>query len=435
MCQSKAAGGRRCPVHQPGTRAILGVLTAKHDLDAEQTRAVFRKERKRARVPANDPTQTEWDSFIDGQLRALVLNPEVDPQDFDRCARDLHAARSHVPDARTFVTLQGIDLRAEKAVKAVRRQINSAAALHGVDPDVAAERYEAFRDQYRRVYSRMPAAERPAPPDEWVTGFTTIDMMAVSAPHDKATQWAMYRCQADPDAFGGGGPQGFASIDLETAGPEGKAGFNPENGSIIEVGIIEYAHDGTETGRYSQLVSPDPEVARRCGTGAVAIHGITMQDVDGAPSWETVAPEVSARLANRAMLAQNARFEQDWLDHHLHSQGYDYDRWAPTVDTMCIARQHLANLPNRRLATICEEVGVAYTDGHRALHDADVTGKAFFALRNRITDTYAADARRQGLTQPPTGAGLRTNKFMTRMSAGDFTPSTVQDPWAAPVPA
>lgn len=436
MCQSKAAGGKRCALHTRGTRAMLAAVRNNRDLDRVQGDAIFRKTHLKVRPRATDPTQAEWNAFIDDRIHRMAIDIALDANDFDTLSRKLHAAKQDVPDARTFAALGELDMRAKKATDAIRRQINAAAALRGVDADTVAERFTAYRAQYLKDLAGLPDSERPDPPAEWVEGFTTKDMMAVSAPQDRATLYAMYRCQADPHAYGDAGGRAYASIDLETAGPSGKAGFNPENGSIIEVGIVEYDQYGNETSRYSQLIAPAPEVAETCGTGAVDIHGITPADVADAPTWAEIAPQVSDRLAGRTLMAQNARFEQDWLNHHMTAEGQDFDRWGPTVDTMCVAKQHYPQLTNHRLSTICEAVGVEYTDGHRALHDAEVAGKAFFHIRNRISETYLSSSVRATTPQPPLGYGRRkkAKSQVTRLTAGDFSPATQDDPWATPAP-
>lgn len=436
MCQSKAQGGRRCALHHPGTRAVLKVVQHTRDLDGPQTDAVFRKALKRARPAVADPTEAEWNAYLDARIYRLALD-EIDNPTYERLARRLHAAKTDVPDARTYAALQDIEMRAEKAVKAINRQVETAAAFRGADLDEVRERFAAYRAQYRKDLRTLPAAERPDPPQEWVEGFTTRDMMSVSAPADRATLYAIYRCQADPHAFASTTGKRFASIDLETAGPEGKAGFAPENGSIIEVGIMEYDEHGNEIAVYEQLIAPHPEVAARCGTGAVEVHGITMSDVAGAPEWGKVAAQVADRLHGRTLMAQNARFENGWLGHHLTAAGHDFDRHGPTVDTMCIAKQHLP-LDNHRLATICAAVGVDYTDGHRALHDARVAGQAFFAIRRAIHATYLSSPARANTPQPPVGYGQRRapgpDARMIRSEAAEFDPATVTDRWATGAP-
>lgn len=433
MCQSKAAGGRRCALHHPGTRAVIAATRAGHDLDRRQGDAVFRKAHAKAKDSSRDPSQAQWEEFLDTQIQSVALNQFVDSNDYDRTARKLNTAKAHLPDGRTFAAIKDMDQRMTKAASAIRRQVNSAAALRGVSEHQLRERYEAYRRQYLSDFAALPDDERPDPPASWVTGFTTKDMMAVSTPADAATLYAIYRCQADPDAFPTDPTVRVVSIDLETAGPAGKEGFDPVNGSIIEVGLIEYDLDGNEVDRYEQLVAPACEVAAVCGTGAVEIHQITLEDVADAPDWDTVAPVVADRLKGRVLLAQNARFEQTWLEHHLGTQAQEFDRWGPTVDTMCLAKQHLT-LANHRLSTICETLGVDYTNGHRAMHDANVAAQAFFAMRTQIFATYNESPSRRAAPQPVLGFGtrVRTTKGLVRLSAADFSPTTVVDPWALP---
>lgn len=438
MCQSKSAGGRRCPRHHPASRAMIAAMRAVHDLDLPQAHAVFTKAYDKARPPKNPIPQAKWEAFCDKQIELLALDQSVDATGFAKAAEHLHAAKAHLPDQHLWAAYQDYEQRMSKAVSAIRRQINSAAAFQGVTPAAAEERFEAFRAQYRREFASLPADQRPTPPEEWVRGFTTADMMAVSAPADAATLYAVYRLQADPDAFADTDAR-YASIDLETAGPAGKDGFEPVNGSIIEVGIVEYDACGNVTGRYETLVAPAPEVAKTCGTGAVDVHGITLADVADAPGWAAVAPEVAERMRGRIMLAQNARFERSWLTHHMGEMGEEFDGYGPTVDTYCLAKQHFPDMERHKLANICAQVGVAYTDGHRAMHDAEVAAQAFFKMRDHVHARFR-ETNILGVAAPPLTPrkplGAPNKQGLSRLTAGDYAPATVHDPWATPaVPA
>lgn len=433
MCQSKSEGGRRCAVHHPASRAMIATMRAVHGLDMTQAEAVFKKTHDKARAPKNPPSKAKWHAFVDEQIQMMALDIGVDPAAFDKAARKLHAAKTEIPDPQLWAAYKDYGQRMGKAVSALRRQVNFAAAFRGVPTEVARERYEAFRSQYLTDFAHLPEADRPVPTEDWVTGFTTEDMMAVSAPADPATLYALYRCQADPDTFPASTMR-YASIDLETAGPVGKEGFIPVNGSIIEVGIVECDNDGNVTDRYESMISPAPEVAAVCGTGAVDVHGITMADVAGAPAWAEVAPDISARLEGRIMLAQNARFEGEWLGHHMSEAGQDFERWGPTLDTVCVAKQHFPALVNHKLASICERVGVGYTNGHRAMHDAEVAAQAFFAIRTHVFDQFRASTV-AGRPVPALGSAKKKQPGgLTRLSAGDFSPATVADPWAVDAP-
>ena len=411
--------------------AAQSAMGALYGLDDDQAASVWRGAWKRAQPNKNPPSLAKWQAHVDAQIERLALSEHVSQDQFEALHRALRRARAAAPDPHTFAAMKDLSERADKAVRAVRRQQEVVVALRGASSEEVAERYRAYRAQYQTDFAHLPAAQRPDPPEEWVRGYGSKDMMAVSSPQDRATLYAMYRMQADPDAFETNPEQRFASIDLETAGPEGKDGFTPANGAIIEVGIVEHDAYGVEVSRYSQLIHPGEEVLARCGTGAVQVHGITPADVAGKPSWATVAPQIAARLDGRVMLAQNARFERDWLAHHMGAQSQPFEYYGPTVDTLTIARQHWADLPNHRLSTICGRVGVAYTDGHRAEHDADVTARSFFAMRDKIHADYLANPVRANVPQPPRGAGRRTSP-VTRLRSGEFNPADAAGEWATP---
>jgi DNA polymerase III epsilon subunit-like protein len=422
-----------CSTHR-GSRAFLSGIRALYGLDQSQAQSVFHMARAKSHPAKTPPTQEKWTALVTRQIHALALDDNVDLRTLERLTRYLRSvAHDPAPDARTFAALSDLDYRAERAQAAIRRQINSTAALRGATPDQVRERFQAFRAQYLTDFRGLPASERPDPPARWVTGYRTRDMKAVSSPQDRATLYAMYRCQADPDAFPINPHQRFASIDLETAGPAGRDGFIPENGSIIEVGITEYDVHGTEVDRYSHLIRPADDVLASCGTGAVDVHGITVTDVADAPPWSEIAPHIADRLAGRVMMAQHAPFEQGWLGHHLPASGQPFDVSGPTVDTLTIARQHFSDLPDHRLATICGAVGVDYTNGHRALHDAEVAGRAFFAMRRRIFTEWQAAPARARAPQPAAGAGITPPRGkITRTGGASLDPTTITDEWLVP---
>lgn len=199
-------------------------------------------------------------------------------------------------------------------------------------------------------------------------------------PVEESFLYALYRLRTDADLF----PvdtRNIVSVDIETAGPEGRDGFVPSNGRIIEVGIVEYTHEGIEVSRKEWLIRPENEFLAKYGTGAIEIHGISVADLEGKPVWNEVQAEIFEALRGRKLLAQNANFERRWFHHHL--DGFTALN-MPTVDTLEFAEKFLPFTLNNKLETICQEVGVSYTNGHRALHDALVTGEAYFAILKAI---------------------------------------------------
>ncbi len=407
MCQSKAQGGRRCAAHSKAVRAYRTLIGHANSLDDAQTKAVYDRALSRVRrdTPDTPPTPEAWRAHIDSTILALAADSSLDAVAYEETAWALYNARHDIPDGRRFAALQDIQDRGLKAHRAIRRQVAVAAAMGACDEHTAWERFHAFRAQYADEYAQLPSDQRPAPDPDWIIGVTTRDTMSMSIPDDPATLWAFYRLQADPDALPRNPDYRIASIDIETSGPAGKEGMLPENGHIIEVGIVEVDYDGNVTDSYEQLIRPPQHHLDAHGTGAQDIHRISVEDLTGQPAWEQVAPEISRRLSNRVMLAQNARFERTWLDHHINTTGAsteaEFNTYGPSIDSMCVAGQHFPHLPNRRLQTICEHVGVPYTNGHRALHDGKVAVQAYLAMRKTIHQRWAESPQRQGLTAPP----------------------------------
>lgn len=398
MCRKQPDGSwRYCPSRRPSPASDstppAAVKVARPGLDAEQAGAVYVKAWNRTGENFTPVTDQQWQEWCSG--RAQEASTEQERAAFQSLAQSPPADPRQ---ARACVDLADSEQRARRAVQ---RQTHAVAGLHGVSEDAARERIAAYRAQYAEQYADLDPQARPDPPAEWVEGFTRKDRMAVSVPNDPATLYAFYRAQADPEAFPGRARR-WASVDLETAGPVGKAAFDPTQGSIIEVGVVTYDDDGVERERLSCLVHPAPEAESTYRTGAVNIHGIGWEDVQDAPEWAEVAPQTEHHLRGATLLAQNDRFEREWLGEHMHRADADFDPDMPGVDTMRIAQQHFSRLPSHRLSSICEHLGVDYTDGHRATHDAVVAAQAFFAMRERIHTTWRSSPLHASLPQPET---------------------------------
>lgn len=306
-----------------------------------------------------------------------------------------------------------------RAQTAINQEIKNIAGLTGTNKDIAAAYYEAYRKQYKEQYANLPADQRPDPPSEWIhtqnpsSGFKAPGMLGNYMPADPASLYASYRLRSDPNAI----PDVlkpeetlYASIDLEVAGPAGKPDlkrrdmFDPEQGRIIEVGIIVYNSKGDVVQKFEKLSRPDADFFKQHGTGAPEIHGITKSMIANSKTWPEVAPEVSKVLEGKVMLAQNAAFENSWLKRHL----TDFNKRGELliVDTMDVAQKHL-DLPNNKLATICKKVGVDYTNGHRAMHDAEVAGEAFFAMKRKIARKWRENEARKN-APVPMGVSMET---------------------------
>jgi DNA polymerase III epsilon subunit-like protein len=302
----------------------------------------------------------------------------------------------------------------------LKDEIGRLADIQGVSDNVAATYYEAYRQQYLDEFAGKEETERPDPPESWVRGegdFAgyTKDFNTNFAPRDDASLYAIYRLRSDQNAI----PQHFktertiASIDLETAGPTGKPGMEPKNGHIIEVGIIVITPSGKEISRYSQLVRPDQKFLDLHGTGAEDVHHISVQDLNGKPDWNQIAPRVAKILEGKVVLGHNVPYEKKWLTNKL--EGFDSDRKVAFLDTRDYGQKH-QDLPNFRLKTVSHANNVEYGDGaHRAEYDAERTVQVYLQQQRYIKKTWNSKlARRNAPALNDVAPGSRWDLYRPR---------------------
>lgn len=223
---------------------------------------------------------------------------------------------------------------------------------------------KAKLDQYLREAAayrqESPAATRERF-DELVRSSTFSDAIgALYTEHDPATR-----------------TMNTVSIDLETTT------ISPETGRIIEIGMTERDPGGKVVQTFEALLGVPDEILDIRGTGAEDVHKITREDVRGQLPFEHPAMQARIRelLEGRVLLAQNADFEYRWLTQNL--DGF-VEMDVPVVDTMKLAKMFVPDTVNNKLETIAGRFGVPYTNGHRALHDAEVTADVYMPLIEHI---------------------------------------------------
>lgn len=358
------------------------------------------KERMAARMTRRDKdfsapvSPAAWDKYLD-TTEATLQDKGVYDEEAQALVAKLRA--SDPPDTISMSSYSSIAGYITQAKEEQNGQIQTAADYADTDPETAKRYFEGYRQQYQEMAAK-DSENTPEAPAHWVSGrFKDSGMVkqrdSSIAPADPASMYALYRIRADENAI----PaelkhnRNIASIDLETATAKGENAMAIDNGRIIEVGIVEYTPQGKEVGRYSQLVRPETEFLEKNGTGAQEIHNIAPSDLDGQPTWNEVKDTVVSNLRGRIMLAQNLGFENKWLT----EKSKEFEEMKISgVDTLEVARKHF-EMPAYKLGNICAEVGVPYTNGHRATHDAEVTGEAFFKAKRRIRDEWFASPARK----------------------------------------
>lgn len=176
----------------------------------------------------------------------------------------------------------------------------------------------------------------------------------VEAPQDRpGTVWARGEVPA---------PAAYAVFDCETTGTD------PAVDAIVSLAVVRLDADGAETARYTRLVRP----SRPIPAEATAVHGITDEDVAGAPRFAEISDELLSLLDGAVFVAHNVSFDLPMLQHAFARAGIAYR--PPAVACTLEAFRLLEPLAdNHRLQTICERRGIALEDAHHAISDVLAT--------------------------------------------------------------
>ena len=164
-------------------------------------------------------------------------------------------------------------------------------------------------------------------------------------------------------------------IDVETTG------LDPARDRIIEIGMIRFER-GQVLETYGQLIDPGcalPEEVTR-------ITGIKPEDLQGKPTFASLAPEIWSRLQGVGVVAYNLSFDRGFVTHELERVGLSWPEDAPTLDPLIFARQFFKNHPRKNLGAISKLLGIPLEEAHRATHDATVAGHVLYAFEDRLPE-------------------------------------------------
>jgi DNA polymerase-3 subunit epsilon len=114
------------------------------------------------------------------------------------------------------------------------------------------------------------------------------------------------------------------------------------------------------------LVNPPRSV------GASHVHGITADDVRGAPRFADIAGELGTLLAGCVVLAHNAAFDLSFVRAEFERAGWPMPR-VVSVCTLAASHHYLPDVPRRALAACCAEYDIKLDSAHSALAAARAT--------------------------------------------------------------
>lgn len=184
----------------------------------------------------------------------------------------------------------------------------------------------------------------------------------------------------------------LAVIDFETTGT------NAELDRIIEVGVVCF-HRGELTRREGLLINPGMPIPAE----ATAVHQITDQEVEGAPSFAEALPAIQEMLAGHLPVAYNASFDRGFLLAEVERNLDALSGERPPalrsdvtwLDPLIWAREILKDQKSRKLGDVAAHFGIPLEQAHRAAGDAEATGWVLLALADNMPRVYGELIRLQ----------------------------------------
>jgi DNA polymerase III epsilon subunit family exonuclease len=152
----------------------------------------------------------------------------------------------------------------------------------------------------------------------------------------------------------------FVAFDVETTG------LSPVANRLVELSGVKFRMDSDQIDTFSTLIDPEVSIPAQ----VTAIHGITDEMVEGAPTFkQAVTDFVEWSGKDSVMMAHNAPFDVEFLRVNLARAGAA----CPSnyvVDTLTISREFLRETRNHQLKTVVEHFNLPAGDYHRALADS-----------------------------------------------------------------
>ena len=191
-------------------------------------------------------------------------------------------------------------------------------------------------------------------------------------------------------------------LDTETTGLELAAGHR-----ILEIGCMEL-RDRRKTDRVLHYyVNPEREIEQ----GAIEVHGITMEQLQGEPVFEDIADRLIEFVRDSEVIIHNAPFDIGFIDAELARLGDEWGRledYCKVTDTLALAREMHPGQRNS-LDALCQRYGIDNSARtlHGALLDAEILLEVYLAMtggqESLLLDAHEEQDADSGLPQARPG--------------------------------
>lgn len=181
--------------------------------------------------------------------------------------------------------------------------------------------------------------------------------------------------------------QRWLLVDVETSG------LRPYADRVLSVAALAIDENGRTEKEFATLLNPG------CDPGPVHVHGLTRDRLAGQPAFQDVLPDLRAISHDRVLVAHNASFDHDFLEHEAVRAGTLFPV-RHRLCTVALARRLGLGLPDHRLPTLAAHWDIRQDRHHDAVDDVRVLQGVFH---------HSADlAARLGLPLPIVDCTRRT---------------------------
>ena len=151
----------------------------------------------------------------------------------------------------------------------------------------------------------------------------------------------------------------FVVIDVETTG------LDPEQGArVIELSAIRTNGNGVPLESMTTLINPSVD-----NTGAEFIHGISLEMLAEAPTFEQVWPHLAGFLSGAIFVAHHSKFDESFIAVEAEIANIKL-AVMPGLCTYRLAKDSIVDTPNHKLATLSAHFGLNSGVMHSAYDDA-----------------------------------------------------------------
>lgn len=167
----------------------------------------------------------------------------------------------------------------------------------------------------------------------------------------------------------------YVVLDIETTG------LTPQKGGrIIEIGAVR-VKDSKIVDRYSQFIYPEMKIYNK----TIELTGITNEMLTGQPVYGQALPEFHKFLGNSVVVAHNAIFDWDrFLVYYFERVGIKVQNQV--IDTLKLSKLYHPELSLYNLGEMCKLHGIILNNAHRAIYDAEATGKLAMIFKQKFAN-------------------------------------------------